>query len=39
MSFSEKPGVIGSLARVQDLYGKVTAAHAQTRVRADDLVD
>jgi hypothetical protein len=31
--------MIGSLARVQDLYGKVTAAHAQTRVRADNLVD
>jgi hypothetical protein len=39
MSFSEKPGVIGSLARVRDLYGKVTAAHAKSRVRADNLVD
>lgn len=39
MSFSEKPGMIGSLARVQDLYGKVTAAHAKIKVRADNLVD
>jgi hypothetical protein len=39
MSFSEKPGMIGSLARVQDLYGKVTAAHAKNKVRADNLVD
>lgn len=39
MSFSEKPGMIGSRARVQDLYGKVTAAHAKIKVRADNLVD
>ena len=26
MSFSEKPGMIGSLTRVQDLHGKSTAA-------------
>jgi len=39
MSFSEKPGMIGSLARVKDLYGKVTAAHTQSKVRADKLVD
>jgi len=39
MSFSEKSGMIGSLARVQDLYGKVTAAHTQNKVRADNLVD
>jgi len=39
MSFSEQPGMIGSLARVQDLYGKVTAAHAKNKVRADNLVD
>ena len=39
MSFSEKPGMIGSLARVQDLYGKVTTAHTQNKVRADHLVD
>jgi hypothetical protein len=39
MSFSEKPGMIGSLARVKDLYGKVTEAHTQSKVRADNLVD
>jgi hypothetical protein len=39
MSFSEKPGMIGSLARIKDLYGKVTDAHTQNKVRADDLVD
>jgi len=39
MSFSEQPGMIGGMARVKDLYGKVTAAHGVNRVRADDLVD
>jgi len=39
MSFSEQPGMIGSLARVQDLYGKVTAAHTKNKLRADNLVD
>jgi len=39
MSFSEQPGMIGGMARVRDLYGKVTAAHGSNRVRADDLVD
>ncbi len=42
MSFTEKPGVVGSLHRVQELYGKVTAVHrthAAHRVRADDLLD
>jgi hypothetical protein len=39
MSFSEKPGMIGSLARVKDLYGKVTAAHTKSKVRADNLAD
>jgi hypothetical protein len=39
MSFSEKPGMIGSLARVKDLYGKVTAAHTKSKVRADKLAD
>ena len=39
MSFSEKPGMIGSLARVKDLYGKVTEAHTQSKVRADNRVD
>ncbi len=39
MSFSEKPGMIGSRARIQNLYGKVTEAHGETTVRADNLVD
>ena len=39
MSFSEKSGMIGSLARVKDLYGKVTEAHTKNKVRADNLVD
>ena len=42
MSFTEKPGVIGSLYRVKDLYGKVTDAHYENernRVRADGLLD
>lgn len=42
MSFTEQPGVIGSLYRVKDLYGKVTAAHLrneQNRIRADGLLD
>ncbi|WP_271272639.1 HalD/BesD family halogenase [Aliamphritea hakodatensis] len=42
MSFTEKPGVIGSLYRVKDLYGKVTDAHYENerqRVRADELLD
>jgi len=39
MSFTEKPGVIGSIARVKNLYGKTTAAHREHTVRADKLVD
>jgi hypothetical protein len=42
MSFTEKPGVIGSIERVKDLYGKVTDSHlenAANRVRADSLID
>lgn len=42
MSFTEQPGVIGSLYRVKDLYGKVTEAHYENernRVRADKLLD
>ncbi len=39
MSFTEKPGMVGNPQRVRNLYGKVTAAHAQSRVRADHLVD
>lgn len=39
MSFSEKPGMVGSKARVKNLYGKTTGAHAESKVRADNLVD
>lgn len=42
MSFSEKPGTIGSLERIRSLYGKVTDAHRQAAaapVRADALLD
>jgi hypothetical protein len=31
--------MIGSMARVKDLYGKVTESHTENRVRADNLVD
>jgi hypothetical protein len=31
--------MIGSMARVKNLYGKVTEAHTENRVRADNLVD
>lgn len=39
MSFSEQPGMVGSMARVKSLYGKVTDVHAQTMMRADGLID
>lgn len=39
MSFSEQPGMVGSMARVKTLYGKTTEAHEQNSVRADGLVD
>jgi hypothetical protein len=42
MSFTEKPGVIGNVVRVKDLYGKLSEAHTQgqnNRVRSDDLLD
>lgn len=42
MSFTEKPGVIGNLVRVRDLYGKVTEAHVENQqdlVRSDKLLD
>jgi len=42
MSFTEQAGVIGSMYRVKDLYGKVTEAHYQSereKTRSDDLVD
>ena len=39
MSFSEKPGMVGSMARVKDLYGKVTEAHSANKVRTDNLAD
>ncbi|MFT5608245.1 MAG: hypothetical protein ACI9PZ_002055 [Parvicella sp.] len=42
MSFTEKPGVIGSVTRVKDLYGKITQVHLDheaNRVRSDTLID
>lgn len=39
MSFSEQPGMVGSMARVKSLYGKVTEAHTHMAARADGLVD
>jgi hypothetical protein len=42
MSFTEKPGMIGSVTRTQELYGKVTEQHLNARaprVRADKLLD
>ena len=42
MSFTEQPGVIGSIERVRKLYGKVTQVHhdgASGRVRSDALID
>ncbi len=42
MSFAEKPGMVGSYARVKDLYGKTTEVHDRDRarqVRADELLD
>ncbi len=39
MSFAERPGMIGSMARVRDLYGKVTSAHIDQPQRSDGLAD
>ncbi len=42
MSFCEQPGVIGSVHRIRELYGKVTEAHLEAerhRVRSDRLMD
>lgn len=42
MSFSERSGVVGSVARIRSLYGKVTDEHraaAEKPVRADALLD
>ncbi len=39
MSFAEAPGMIGSLERVRNLYGKVTEAHQQRQVFSDGLID
>ncbi len=42
MSFAEKPGMIGSVHRTRELYGKVTAEHIEAerrRVRNDVLMD
>ncbi len=41
MSFAEEPGMVGSVARVRGLYGKITDAHARRagEARPDSLVD
>jgi len=42
MSFLEKPGMIGSVHRTRELYGRITQAHLTSereRVRADRLMD
>ncbi|MDH3670203.1 MAG: hypothetical protein OES46_03465 [Gammaproteobacteria bacterium] len=42
MSFAERPGMIGSQHRIQELYGRVTDAHIEAerdRVRNDGLMD
>jgi len=42
MSFSERAGTVGSVERIQSLYGKVTDVHraaAAEPVRADQLLD
>ena len=42
MSYAERPGMIGSLHRTRELYGKVTPAHIRAernRVRHDALMD
>ncbi len=42
MSFLEKPGMIGSVHRTRELYGRVTQAHLtaeRERLRADRLMD
>jgi len=38
-SFCEEDGVTGNPFRVKDLYGKTTAAHEQSRVVSDNLLD
>ena len=42
MSFAEKPGMIGSVHRTRELYGRITQANftsERERVRADRLMD
>ncbi len=40
-AYSERPGVVGTLARTRQLFGRVTPAHraAEARVRVDHLMD
>lgn len=38
-AYSERPGVIGSLARTRQLFGRVTPAHLGRTVRVDQLMD
>ena len=42
MSFTEKPGMIGSVERIRELCGKVTDTHLEAKVQqvcADNLMD
>jgi len=42
MPFYQKPGMIGSVERTRELYGKVTSLYLATkaqRIRADTLMD
>ena len=39
MSFAETPGMVGSMERSKNLYGKATAAHAERQAPTDGLVD
>jgi ectoine hydroxylase-related dioxygenase (phytanoyl-CoA dioxygenase family) len=39
MSFAETAGMVGSMERSKNLYGKATAAHAARRAPTDGLVD
>lgn len=40
-AYSERPGVVGTVARTRQLFGRVTPAHraAEARVRVDQLMD
>jgi hypothetical protein len=40
-AYSERPGVVGTVARTRQLFGRITPAHraAEARVRVDQLMD